>query len=299
MTFLKNKITRSLLSRKSISLFGLPNFEIPESSTRLIFGDSVFLRVARNDACNQSLAEMLMESSTNTYVYAYSALALSHYLVMLNCFCERVRRLERILIPINYRSFSRQWETNLDWQYLDFIKNLNLSSGSSNINISEIFENQNYVKARAHYYYYGEKENKFFLQAINNKSEGLDIILEKRKKIFAFNYLFNKEILISSKRLHALDLIGEIFSEISNKIYYIILPINIEGIDFLFGEEVRAHIKSNINFIIDRLHSKNSQVIDCSFDLSRFSFFNELDATEHLNEHGRKQLKNQVMEFFC
>jgi len=73
--------------------------------------------------------------------------------------------------------------------------------------------------------------------------------------------------------------------------------LNIEGVDFLFDSGARSHVNKNINFIVDRIRNGGSPVIDCSFDIDRFGFFNELDPTEHLNEFGRNHLHNKIVDF--
>lgn len=291
------KVIRRLLGKKQ-EVACPPIFDIPHNTSRLVFGDSVFLRVSRGDEDKSSLLKMLtssrLESSEKTFVFAYSALALPHYLLYLLQIGQRIGSLDKIVIPVNYRSFSRQWEANSNWQYFDSMSLLNASLGDSKVNMNSIFDSGAYGSSRAIYSHYGERESNFFLSNLARKSEEVDAILEKRKMGFAFNYLFDKETLISSKRLNAIDLINDKFSNFSEKFCFVVLPINFEGICFLHGNEAMVHIRENLDLICEKLSCRGLKVLDCTTKVDRFGFFNELESTEHLNELGRAILFDEI-----
>lgn len=272
----------------------LPAFAPPIGVSRLFFGDSVFLRVSRGDIDQSSLAELLVNNyrakDKGAYVFAYSALALPHFLLYLLSLGDKVEEFEKIVIPLNYRSFSRQWECNPSWKYMDCAEKLNNSLGTSSVNIDCLFDKADYASSRASYYFFGEQQTNYFLDAINQKTETLDSLLEKRKKIMAFNYLFGKETLFSSKRLNSIDLICEKFGYLINKIFFVILPVNVQGVEFLFGCEAVEYLDHNFKLMNDWLRARGLNVLDCSHSLDRFGFFNVLEATDHLNSSGRRAI---------
>jgi hypothetical protein len=278
-----------------------PAINLADDVKRLIFGDSVFLRVSHKDKNRSPLMDMLSDEDNGkldpTFVFAYSALTLPHYFLYLLLLGDRIHSLDKILIPINYRSFSCQWELNPAWQYRDHMTRLNDLLGSSKVDMNSIFSDKDYSSSIASYYFYGVKQSSYFLTELGRKSELLDAILERRRKIFAFNYLFDSATLVSSKRFAALDLICRTFQDISNKLYFVHLPVNVDGIDFLFGKDAKSYFSANLKIISDLLTMRKINLLDCSASINRFGFFNELEATEHLNETGRSQLRDHIKSF--
>lgn len=271
-----------------------PNFILPLGIKRIFFGDSVFLRISKNDNNQKNLKIMLEEEfiDKETSIFAYSALSLTQYATYLSTIPPEVE-FEQVLIPINYRSFSIQWELNPMWQYQRYTLDMIKKSNSKQLSYKDLFSNIDYNNSIGKYFYYGYRQTNFFLDSINSSNKTIDKWIERRKRIFAFNYLYDSLVLEDSKRFNLIKTLPKLFNKRENITFYI-LPINIEAINFLFGENALAYLSKNIEKLIEEFKYAGYIVHDFSKSIDRFGFFNELEATEHLNQIGRLQLLNNI-----
>jgi hypothetical protein len=270
-------------------------FVLPQGVKYLFCGDSVFIRVSESDREKKTLKQLLLEyyGEDSTAVFAHSALAIQHYSLYLAVNKAQVGSLEKIVIPINYRSFSHQWEFNDEWRYLKTTKELIRLYNLIEFNLSDLFasgENQ----LPTNYFYYGLCQDRFFINQSKRRRDQINDIIEKRRKIFAYHYLFDIEVIMKSKRLGSIDTFSKIFSEFADRIIFFVPPINVEAICYLFEGDVERHVSSNVRYVAEFIEKRGFRCLDFSNSVDRFGFFNIFEPTEHLNEIGRDILLNKL-----
>lgn len=276
-----NSINRYL--RKSTS--SLPPFRPSIEAKKIFLGDSVYLRVSKSDKIKISIADAIRQNYVDSYVYAHSALSTVHYYALLLSSNNIIQEADRVVIPINYRSFSPQWEFNPAYQYKSDLIAIQNSLASGAQILSSLFERQ--APEMSEYYHYGSKSSRFFDQARPHTLESISETLERRRKIFAYHYLFDTKMIINSGRYEAIKHIAELFGDHKAKLAFIILPINYQAVEFLFDEGAVAYLRSNIRRFLDLTNEMGAIIVDYSNAASRMDFFSFMEPTEHLNENGR------------
>ena len=97
-----------------------------EEGVKIIyFGDSVIKSIAKKDTDGRHMGEMLQDQlNQEVKIISHGGYHLGVYEAFLHYMCDRGKKPEIIIIPINLRSFGNDWDTRAD--YL-FIREINIS----------------------------------------------------------------------------------------------------------------------------------------------------------------------------
>jgi hypothetical protein len=258
---------------------------IDDSVDRMIFGDSVFIRT-ETDPSIPSLNDLIKNASLAT-VIAESGLASPHFLSVILKNLDKIKKnTKNIVISVNVRSFSPQWEFNPDWAYENLIRDV-LPDGV----LSTISPKTNTYDYRfnryANYYLYGRRNIEFMKQI--KKFNDTTSFLESRKRLYSLHYLFDINTIYESLRYMALKEIVKVLKSSAVRVVFLVLPVNYKGIEYLLGDEGLQVLERNINCIVAEFE-KSVSVVNASKIIDQHGFFNEIDTTEHLNSNGRTQL---------
>lgn len=279
------------------------------SPAGLIFGDSVFLRVADDDQVSLSLSEILRNHyESEAFVVAgsgYHACIFERFAALLS---QMQRRPRFAVIPINLRSFSPTWDLNPLYQFECELKALaafNIHAPSYALSNSESETDTRSILFEC----YQDKPITLhsFLHAIGSlQPVGSPEWFDRIKLIFKCHYACplsptHRKIQSIKNTISALHNLGV-------AVYCYVTPINHEaGLEYCgryFAETVRNNVSTirreieiaeSSPFISGKVPSFWLDDFSCRF--SRDFFFTPHNATEHLRFAGRRFLADRIIDF--
>jgi hypothetical protein len=272
----------------------------------LCLGDSVWERLSREDLDQRSIGQMLQENLPPTK----KTISISHSAYNLRIFLGFIRAIEKmrsrpqcVILPINLRSFSPQWFLNPLLQFA--CENQLLEEYCINPKISipiikpirehpglfNSFDSTSVDYPNSEYKTLGE-----FRELVASKPADEAQSFFRLSQIFLFHYMH--PLVQNHPLLQALDDILQKLTLMEIKTIIYITPINYQaGLRFT-GKDFLSRVALNIKMIYESVaRSKADGKIDYrdySTLLSSECFFSLDNATEHLNERGRKILVEQL-----
>lgn len=273
----------------------------------LLLGDSVTERVSNKDQDTRPLYAMVADAitrDTNYYHISHSAYYMDIYHLYVELLIATNRKPKMIIMPINLRNFSPQWDYNPMFQNIshiamlfDMLKQHNISpDGRLYGNDMSIWQ---YVNAKVNFIGSDYDRVWHFLRIIASKPKSAQGKIERRKNIFTFHYM-NAVNIDDRKISHLADIIRLCGSnDIKLLIYF--TPINYEAGAKYIGSDFTANLKTNVAMMTtqalsavgDTVHAK---LIDLSTLLTSEYFFNPDETTEHLADIGRNALCRKLID---
>jgi len=280
----------------------------------LYLGDSVLKNVSYYDTDKRTINEMLEDdlpsfvSMASIYQSAYHP---GVYYSLLKAIQAMKKKPKIILLPVNLRSFSPQWDLHPKYQFETEINALEKYSQIRNVNAIKL-DCQTIPPALFEEYdaspvlYPNTFLNRVgqFRLLVNSRAE-----TEEQKKfrlahVFIFHYMHT--LLPTHRKLVLLHKILEIFQEIDVSALIYITPINYQAGNKYVGESFSKKIKLNVDTVLTVLGKclTSSKFIfwDASMLLQSDSFVHNDIANEHLNQAGRSFLssnvKTKIMELY-
>ncbi len=268
-----------------------------EKTNKIYFGDSVYVRISKNDADIRSLKELILEDNHYASVFAMQGMYSLHYLIILGYLIDKGLKINKLILPLNLRSFSVQWNMNPDWRkhrqlnYIESkIKNQNILNIIKKSKPSQIGVNEYKISSIKSSQVKGDFSIRDYHDIIKNHRQSESLLTTKKKNIFIMHYLY-----VMNKNNFVLDCwrslikLAKIY-DINLMLYY--NPINHEYGSSLFNGAFNNILDSNIKLINEELFPV------CPVDFSRVidsnGFFSKSESTEHLNEVGRLILFNEL-----
>lgn len=273
--------------------------EIPEC---FYLGDSVLLRTAREDVDNRCLGQLFcdeLSSVLSSCWVAHSAYHMEVYYHLIRFIIKHTETPPLIVLPINLRSFSPQWQYYPDYQFRQEIaflqaafegrEDYSVFSGEIDIDSNDAFEeyDQHPVDSLSTLTKIGE-----FRLLINAEPKTAAQKQFRYRQIFMLHYLCKLREM--NERLRYLTFILNETHQSQSKILIYLTPANYQaGVRFV-GSEFERIVAQNVG-IIENVISKHKGGSDVVFldEARSFAsnlFFQEDNATEHLNEAGRKKM---------
>jgi len=270
----------------------------------LYFGDSVVERVSRDDRDSRTLGEMTAAALAGRKC----VLCLSHSAFHMGVFrhlCGAVLRMRRqpkmVVLPVNLRSLSPQWDLNPEWQFdeeIAALKRYAAAGGAPRIRritpgpkaFREFYDTP--IRARgSDFKTVGE-----FRRLIAEKPEAAEERRLRSSQIFAFHYLC--AIGRDHRRLSQLDETLRVLSERGVRVLAYSTPVNYEaGVRFcgpVFESTVRENAETVAGVVNRYADTRLVSWSDWTCSLSSRRFFHDDCATEHLNENGRRELADWI-----
>jgi hypothetical protein len=271
-------------------------------------GDSVWERISRDDVDPRNVGQMLGDSLKHTTEIAFishSAYNLRIYLNFIKALAVMRNRPEYVVLPINLRSFSPQWFLNPLWQFERENQVLQDYCLDPEMDIPTI---EPVVEYPGIYKEFDETAVKFPLseyQAIREFRKQIasvpvndDDAYQRLRQIFIFHYMH--PLVEEHLLLKCLDEALQKLSGMNIKTFVYITPINHQaGLRFC-GKDFLTQVAANTTLIYEVInrHQTNgmNRYMDYGTLLDSEYFFNLDNATEHLNEYGRKFLVEKMKE---
>lgn len=287
----------------------LANYDGAAPADVLYFGDSVLLRVSRNDVEKSTLDQIFARKLAGKY----GVLGIAHTAYHMLVYRELARVLQKtthrpkvVVLPINLRSFSPQWDYHPSWQFLDEIaaaRRYWLKSAPIYIfeNDTEIINTtllRLYLATPVYYPETGLKTVGYFRNIIDTKPENEAQRTLRLQNIFRFHYMH--ELVASHRKIRALSDIIRLLNGLGVHVIAYVTPINWRAGEKYAGNMFVARVKSNVRLIKSKIDSaclgSMTTFADFSLLLDSDCFFGEDNSTEHLNEKGREILSDHLKE---
>ncbi|MFN8535449.1 MAG: hypothetical protein U0556_18085 [Dehalococcoidia bacterium] len=269
----------------------------------LFLGDSVFGRISRNDRDRRSLGEMLAGAAGDGLAIGRPAYHPGLFLAFVEALLALPRRPRTLVLAINLRCFSPQWDRHPGWQFDREIAALRRFAVRPTSRAPRLRETTASPAALRTY----DAEPVDYLGGDYSTIGGYRRLIatrpsdeagqrKRRAQIFVYHYLFA----LASDH-HHLDSLGGLIrlardAELPLSLY--LTPINIEGGVSLAGAPFAVRLAENaatLRAALDPLLPTASQPIaDFSTLVGADGFLYREDPTEHLNETGREALVNAV-----
>jgi hypothetical protein len=269
----------------------------------VLFGDSVSVRVAREDSDRRTLQKMveqeLYQKAIPANYFSGKGFHLRLFMHLISAMRVRDKKPDLVVVPINLRCFSPQWMYHPHWQFekdiRKFCKKFKVPYIKTNVKLPE--SSEEYWKMPISCYKSDHSTVGDFMKIIKNK-DGLDEngILFRRRQLFIFHYLYK----LSSEN-DSLCSMKTLIKESGLNMLLYFTPLNYAGGEELLGRAFIDHVEENKKIVMDALHQardmkKNITVRDYAGLLDSGFFFSRYDTAEHLNDKGRKRLSKLLAE---
>lgn len=280
----------------------------------LLLGDSVAERISKNDLDERPLAQIItsnLKDKLRVACVSHSAFQMKVFYNLLLAVNKMKQKPRVVVLPINTRSFSPQWELEPTYQFnrlISLIEEFISNPKSIPPYISEeIFSPDLYEKfdsTAVDYPLSSFNRIGHFRLVIDAKPSTVEQKRFRLAQMFIFHYTF--PLSPSHPRLMLLSSILELLNSVNISVVLYINPINIEAAEKYVGRAFSQSLKSNVQIISDLIqrHKATGNLFfkDCSTMLASNYFFHEDNATEHLNQEGRRELSsiisNAVLEIY-
>jgi hypothetical protein len=273
----------------------------------LLLGDSVAERISRDDTDKRTLAQMMASDMANVFnlsTISYSAFNLHIFFYFIKALQKMRQKPKFVILPINMRSFSPQWDLEPSWQ---FEREINLidkfisdpTTLPSDMSGPDDFGNlyEEFDSTLVNYRLTSLNRIGHFRLVISGKSSTIEQKRFRLAQIFIFHY--THELFPDHHKLIFLKKIMALLQEMNVYGVLYVSPINVDAgnkyVGKAFSETLRANVAVVKETVADVLMSDSCLFLDYSELLSSKYFFHEDEATEHLNQDGRKILASLVI----
>jgi len=250
----------------------------------IMFGSSVNDSYAPTDTDMRTIAEML-----DSFMGEQSVIGISHGAYQADIYLEYVRYIINsgkkpiIIIPINLRYFSPEWDLRPGYQFEKERYILNGLPYFGNYKYREITESE-FENTTVYNGSESVGKVKDFLDVSRKESDKLS----EARKGFVFHYM--QPLKANHRKLKSLSKICEIGIKNNLKIVMYITPIDYKYAEQLQIEGFRHQQCDNVSTIKSVLASCEIQLIDLSMALDSSYFFYNIRPNEHLNMRGRREV---------
>lgn len=251
----------------------------------VVFGSSVNKYYAPQDTDKRSITDMLDNERHDDVIVGISHGG--YHLEIFYSFLQKIARLDKkpiLVIPINLRSFSPEWNLRPAYQFrrekglLEF--GLFYSFLSKYPGINEItFENTEVA--------YNE-----VVGTVKEYEKVTQDTLLEQKKGFVYHYM--QPIDENHKKIEALKAIKNLALEKNIKVLFYITPIDYERARELNITGFDRQVDNNILKIKKTLEDKKPALLDLSKFLNHSYFSYYLRPNEHLNMYGKLKVVKEI-----
>lgn len=272
----------------------------------LYFGDSTLW----HPEGSQSTAAMLQERLPDRKVgeLSHAAYGMDIYGSYLNFMLRQGYRPALVIIPVNMRSFSPEWDQRPGYQFTqekrvlalglslarafgrplslfggyepaitqdDFLRSP-VYAGATKIGKVQDFEDANAIAPLAE----GNGEQFVYYQELPADGDYQRLL----------TYYYMAEVSPNHRKIGAMIDIAQRLQRVGVPVLFYVTPVNAELGDVYIGEAFRPQFAANVQVVRDQLAAQGIELVDLSFDLAAF-FFTD---TEHLRQPGKQYIAEQL-----
>ncbi len=272
----------------------------------LFLGDSVVERTSRHDTDKRTLDQMIADELANKKRLLCIARAAYHfriYYYLLNVLRTTLKRPELVILPVNMRCFSPQWDLNPAWQFEEEIQALQIYSETRRVpalrvNADALPFSEMDWNMEFDFPFTDLKRVGQFFDLIKNIPDDPEGKFYRRKQIYILHYL--KKLSRDHRRLQSLTQILGLLKDLQIRALVYITPINYQGGVRHVGQGFKDGIRANAAVLKDvvRPYMQTGLVrfMDLQENLTSDHFFHADELTEHLNQDGRMKLAHALAD---
>ena len=274
----------------------------------LLLGDSVAERVSWNDYDDRTLAEIVVQNLrgiTDVAVVSYGGFTLEVFYYLMLALEKMKHKPDLIVLPINMRNFSPQWDLEPMWQFLPEIEEIKRFIANPSLR-SPVGRAQRETISTAVFNSFDATPVKFTLSPFNRIAQFRLLINstpateEQRRfrlqQIFVFHY--TNKLAMGHRKLNALENILELLKIMRLPFFAYITPLNVDAGERFVGPEFSVALRENVQIVTDLVYKyltgSRSVFKNWSETMHSEYFFHADNATEHLNEAGRIILAESI-----
>ena len=275
--------------------------EIQNNPDILYFGDSVIGSYSTQDQDQRSIAAMLQERLPDYKIGAVHGpglgmdmfLAFSRYVV-------HQRHAQIIIVPINMRSFSLDWEGpgwgfGKEKAYLRYYDNNEMFRLFFRaLTVFKAFE----PGPTAEYEYENRvvfSDSKPIGRVKDIRWNILGSLTRDRQKVLSYYYMYS----LTPEHRFVKDMLelANLLQENHITVVFYLTPIDYKSGEANLGQKFTIRLRENTQLIKQLLISKNVPLLDLSQSLETDKFNWELQPNEHLNEYGRMFVADELAKY--
>ncbi|GIW06787.1 MAG: hypothetical protein KatS3mg060_1592 [Dehalococcoidia bacterium] len=263
----------------------------------LFLGDSVLDRVSRTDNDRRSLRTMLEELADDRgggLALGRPAFHPGVFVAMMRAVLALPQRPQAVVVAINLRCFSPQWDRHPGWQFEREIVAFERFAAQPFQQAPRLRPFQPSSEAMRAYdaepvQYLGGAFDTIggYRRLIATKPADEQGQRFRRAQIFVYHYLF--DLSVDHRRLSQLRELLRLASDAGLPTLLYVTPVNVEGGSRLVGPQFAECIAAHVRAVRDAL-DRDRPVLDLSALVDSDGFLYPEDPTEHLNERGRAAL---------
>lgn len=263
----------------------------------LYLGDSVAERISQHDVDKRSINQILSDKIDDFGCLSHSAYHSGVFYLLSRVIQTFKKKPSTIILPINMRSFSPQWDLYPLFQctdHIDLIKKYIYMLGRKIdyplYGIDRAGDEKTFYQTEVKYFCSDFSYVKQFTDVAWNKEKYRNDKRFRYRIVFIFHYLYSLEI--NHRKLLLLKDIIRLLSDIGIRPLVYVTPINHRaGVKYV-GEEFSSYHRMNVDALREALGEFYDIISfhDYSMIFDSDLFFHENDTTEHLNENGRAKL---------
>ncbi|MBI5928576.1 MAG: hypothetical protein HY862_04665 [Chloroflexi bacterium] len=274
----------------------------------LYFGDSVIERTAHEDIDKRSLGQMLVDELTGKVKSVYLSHSAYHsqiyYYLVLALTQQMTMRPQLVILPVNLRSFSPQWDLNPDWQFEEEIKAIQkfllnpVAIPRLRKHYHKKHRYQIFDQTTVYYPYSTITQIGEFRRLISSNPSTFQEEAMRQREIFNFHYM--TPLSIRHPKVKYLQLAVEQLISVGIKVICYSTPVNYKLGERLVGERATVLLRENVDVIRRATHfyqqNNGLQFWNYTFLLDSVYFFHPDLLTEHLNQYGRREIASRISQ---
>ena len=285
-------------------------FNQKASSPEILYlGDSVVERTSKTDEDIRSLGDMVVDALSPKLSCVTISHSAYHPLVYYNLVAavESMTRFPMVVIlPINMRCFSPQWDLQPYWQFDEEIQILKNYQGSAGKKIGRLrSRKQEEIPLREIKTFNGTIVNYplseldrigQFVNLIDSRPHEDDKAFQRKREIFIFHYTY--PLSSEHRKIFALRETIRLLHRMDVSVFAYLTPINVQAGERFAGSGFKNQLEKNVQIIKDLVKTHmwpGMQFADWSSSFDSREFLSEDLATEHLNQSGRQKLSSWIV----
>jgi hypothetical protein len=261
----------------------------------LFFGDSVLERISNFDDDKRTLVDLIQSAAAGEVHFSNRSAFNPALGAALVAVMGRLRRPKLLVVEINVRCFSPQWDQNPSWAFQQELAAIDAWLHDPTRSLPAIedvwactgffdafdrtpvnFELSRFTTAGQFRTLAADRSN----QAISGP--------DRLRELFIFHY--THRLIRSHRKLVDLVTLVDRATRLGVNLLLYLTPINSRAGEEYVGPEFRTIHSSNVAVIRDALGASGMAIDDLSTALPRSAFFHPDLPTEHLNQSGRSDL---------
>lgn len=282
------------------------NFYLSNHTDIIYLGDSTIHHYSKKDSNQDAISDFIQEMFPTYSIGRVSAAAyhMGLFLEIVKYIIHHEYSPKVIIIPINLRSFSPEWDMKPEYQFEKEKLFLKLSIYNlffafyrplavfSNLRPITQDDYENTLVFNGHEYV--GKVREFDNPSYRHYSEQH----VRNKLIFNYMYVLTK----GHRKIASMKEIVKLTRDSGIELIFYITPIDYQTGEEYLGKSFYQRVTQNVDVIRSLLAREGVDVIDLSFDINTECFTwgvdpnDHLYPNEHLKEHGRKRIAEQLVK---